>query len=105
MESSDEETDTLCKDCSTLLPYTPFKDGPQERRITYPDFPEIEASASRGCALCPLYLQALREMYDEQGRPLALECWWRRLESDPWPIPNWDRVVTLTNPRLLNCRS
>ena len=75
------------------------QNGKKGRWATYPDFPEIKASANKGCALCPLYLEALEEMYDEEGRPLDPEYdWVVRYENDPWPRPNWNRVVGISNP-------
>lgn len=75
------------------------QDGPRGRWVTYPGFPEIKASASRGCAFCPLYLEALEEMFDEQGRPLdPKDDWGERFEWDPWPKPHWNRVVAISHP-------
>ncbi|KAL9000246.1 MAG: hypothetical protein Q9169_001148 [Polycauliona sp. 2 TL-2023] len=91
------DTDILCRSCSSLLPNAVCEDAPPRRWTTYPDFPEIKATASKGCALCPLYLEALGEMFDEQGRPP--EGWdVARDEDDPWPVPNWNHVLTISNP-------
>ncbi|KAL8766143.1 MAG: hypothetical protein Q9209_006983 [Squamulea sp. 1 TL-2023] len=76
-------------------------DGPRGRLVTYPDFPEIKDSAKIGCKLCPLYLKALEEMFDEEGRPIREEDnWGQRMVSDPWPVPNWDCMVGLGNARF-----
>ncbi|KAI4105632.1 MAG: hypothetical protein L6R37_002620 [Teloschistes peruensis] len=86
----------FCRDCSTVRPYPPFQDGPLERVITYPLFPEVRASKEAGCKFCSLLLESLEEMFDEE----RVEHGLLRSEEEVWPVPDWDNRVTVSNPRL-----
>ncbi|KAI4205832.1 MAG: hypothetical protein LQ350_000017 [Teloschistes chrysophthalmus] len=88
--------DMLCRDCSTVRPYPPFQDGPLERVVTYPLFPEVRASKEAGCKFCSLVLESLEEMFDEE----RVEHGLLRSEEEVWPVPDWDNKVTVSNPRL-----
>ena len=96
-----------CEPCSRIVPdrRNLNKSGSAikcdyERVDLYPDFPELKASATSGCALCKLIRKAIRKAWavrpmDEAGVGTLREDdgLWDDLFSEPW-----DRKVRIYQP-------
>ena len=94
-----ELPDAPCAHCRAISSFNGENNNgrigsPYNRVDQYPDFPALEASAGKGCALCGLLRHALLDKYSDEKIAEAESDFDSSIRAK-WPVSEWNGQVTV----------